>query len=629
MRFCINKLILWQKDGKRRELKFLENKVNVITGDSGTGKSEIISIIEYCLFSSEVDITEVKINDNVLWYGINFTINENIYTIARYRIEDNEPSDKYFFSPLGKIPTHEEIEPNSAAETIKPIIETEFGVTEKTVFHYGGKNISPGSKISFKYFLMFCILSGDIISSSRGFFDTKNDLRNQEALDRIFDLVTKIKSEEDMALSDELDKQKKSLSSLERKRDKENAMLESFNKQVHLLVKQAANLGMLEVNDTNNDFLLSELNRIKSSFNQIVKVDDSRVEELNDLLKQRNGKISLKRKLLTFNNEFDLYLKLANQEKENLLSAEKFTNEFNRVLDIPEVNLLKAQLDYELSEIKKVSKSKTKIVSKINRQVIKLETEIVALNEKVDLLNRDIVRSNEIFQKQLRFVGQLEVILSQMEEAKAVDDYTNQINQLNDAIEALENILVDYKEKKAEIIQLINEIIQNYLDFVGPSFEDYNGYKADFDHKSKSLRLREPKSLKHNKVGSSSNHMFLHLCLFLGLQDFFIRNDSRYIPSWLVLDQPSRPYYGGDGSSKELGKGDGSKDHRTDEAKINKMLELLVYFSNIINEDYKKNFQIIMLEHIPVSTWEKDDALNKKIHLVEEFRDGNALVKIR
>ncbi len=55
---------------------------------------------------------------------------------------------------------------------------------------------------------MFCILSGDIISSSRGFFDTKNDLRNQEALDRIFDLVTKIKSEEDMALSEELAKQK-------------------------------------------------------------------------------------------------------------------------------------------------------------------------------------------------------------------------------------------------------------------------------------------------------------------------------------------------------------------------------------------------------------------------------------
>ncbi|WP_195517041.1 AAA family ATPase [Enterococcus dispar] len=102
MRFCINKLILWQKDGQRRELKFLENRINVITGDSGTGKSEIISIIEYCLFSSEVDITEVKINENVLWYGINFTINENMYTIARYRIEDNEPSDNYFSHLLVK-----------------------------------------------------------------------------------------------------------------------------------------------------------------------------------------------------------------------------------------------------------------------------------------------------------------------------------------------------------------------------------------------------------------------------------------------------------------------------------------------------------------------------------------------
>ena len=92
MRFCINKVLLWQKNGRLRELKFKENKINIITGDSSTGKSEIISIIEYCLFSSEADITEVKINENVDWYGINFTIEDECYTLARYRIEDDEPS---------------------------------------------------------------------------------------------------------------------------------------------------------------------------------------------------------------------------------------------------------------------------------------------------------------------------------------------------------------------------------------------------------------------------------------------------------------------------------------------------------------------------------------------------------
>jgi hypothetical protein len=56
------------------------------------------------------------------------------------------------------------------------------------------------------------------------------------------------------------------------------------------------------------------------------------------------------------------------------------------------------------------------------------------------------------------------------------------------------------------------------------------------------------------------------------------------------------------------------------------MLSLLVNFAHIINNELQKNFQIIMLEHIPVSMWGNNQDLNDKIYLVEEFRDGNALV---
>ena len=169
-------------------------------------------------------------------------------------------------------------------------------------------------------------------------------------------------------------------------------------------------------------------------------------------------------------------------------------------------------------------------------------------------------------------------------------------------------------------------MIQGYLKQAEDSMSDYAGYLSDFDYRQKTLRLRAPKSDKPTKVGSSSNHMFMHISLFLGLQEYFIRNHNKYVPSWLVLDQPSRPYYGGDGDTKKLGKGDGSIDPRTDTARILNMLKLLASFSDVINKDLQKNFQIIMLEHIPASMWENDLYLKDKIYLVEEFRDGNALV---
>ena len=56
MRFYINKLLLWLKDGSLRTLKFENDKVNVITGNSKTGKTAILEIIDYCLCGSNAVI---------------------------------------------------------------------------------------------------------------------------------------------------------------------------------------------------------------------------------------------------------------------------------------------------------------------------------------------------------------------------------------------------------------------------------------------------------------------------------------------------------------------------------------------------------------------------------------------
>ncbi|MED1170297.1 AAA family ATPase, partial [Bacillus paranthracis] len=186
MKFYIKKLILWLRNGENREYDFLPNKVNVITGESGTGKSEILSIIDYCFFYSRADITEEKINENVNWYGIQFVINDKTYTIARGKIVKRKVSSEYYFSPQGDIPNIPKS--NFGEKELKLIIEKEFGITERTVFPYGGKKISLGSKISFRYFFMFNTQSGDTIDHSEVFFDKQNNDKYREALERIFEL---------------------------------------------------------------------------------------------------------------------------------------------------------------------------------------------------------------------------------------------------------------------------------------------------------------------------------------------------------------------------------------------------------------------------------------------------------
>lgn len=62
MKAILKKIVLFSKDGKKREV-LLEKGLNIITGDSKTGKSALLEIVDYCLFSSRSTIPKGKITD--------------------------------------------------------------------------------------------------------------------------------------------------------------------------------------------------------------------------------------------------------------------------------------------------------------------------------------------------------------------------------------------------------------------------------------------------------------------------------------------------------------------------------------------------------------------------------------
>ena len=85
MIFYLDQMILWLKTGKKRVLKFENDKVNIVTGNSKTGKTAILEILDYCFCGSSetVTISREHIGENVIWYGVKFHINDKTYTIAR------------------------------------------------------------------------------------------------------------------------------------------------------------------------------------------------------------------------------------------------------------------------------------------------------------------------------------------------------------------------------------------------------------------------------------------------------------------------------------------------------------------------------------------------------------------
>ena len=102
MIFYINRIVLWLKNGEKRCLKFKKNKVNIVTGNSKTGKTAILEIIDYCLCSTHHNISEEYIGENVVWYGLDFYINNKHYFIARGDTRNN--SSEFYFSATGVEP---------------------------------------------------------------------------------------------------------------------------------------------------------------------------------------------------------------------------------------------------------------------------------------------------------------------------------------------------------------------------------------------------------------------------------------------------------------------------------------------------------------------------------------------
>lgn len=117
-----------------------------------------------------------------------------------------------------------------------------------------------------------------------------------------------------------------------------------------------------------------------------------------------------------------------------------------------------------------------------------------------------------------------------------------QIEALQSSLDSLH--VMDATENKAMFVKLLEEIIQISINFAGGVLENYQKYHPVFDYTQKALLLRRPMTDFIENVGSSSNHMFMHLFLFLGLHEAIKRKKTPFVPSYLIIDQPSRPYWG-------------------------------------------------------------------------------------
>ena len=167
MNFYISKIRLWfRQGGEPRDLEFFNDKVNVITGDSSTGKSSVLKIIDYCLLSERSTIVEDVINENVAWYGLVFYVDDIPYTIIRQAPTVESAEMKVLFREGEYLPD----EPLADLDDIR----AKAMVKMNELFHINSKlKLESKVKQHFRHNLIFNYLTEDIIATE----STYQDLR--------------------------------------------------------------------------------------------------------------------------------------------------------------------------------------------------------------------------------------------------------------------------------------------------------------------------------------------------------------------------------------------------------------------------------------------------------------------
>ncbi|EAP6693983.1 DUF3732 domain-containing protein [Salmonella enterica] len=588
-------------DSTLRNLELKENKVNVITGDSGKGKSSILAIIDYCLLSSSSDgISKTNVDNFVNWYGIRLSINGKYFTICR-KATHFEEDDLVYFDKNGDIP---QIPINNIKkDVLKEHLNYEFGINSSLKIPYGGRFIQQGSKVSYRYFIPHCFIDQTTLTSSEHLYSKISDLKTRERIDRTFDMALGSENAETMIMRTRLEELQRNLARIEYKQSASKDSYFNFESEIESLYDRACYFGLISENRKNEPTVSDKLENLKAIVNY---KDINEIPAINERTKIEKELFLLKKELTDINEYIETnteYKKFLKDNQDSLLIAKYLDDNYSEILYTKNIYSIIKSLLNQSSEIKKAiaEKGQNSLISKTNAKRKELELKISSLSKKLTTVSDEKITPIELY----RFMGELSSEIKQIVVLPKYD-YTDTIEKITTKIDELESKITDNNAFKEYTLSLLNGKIKEI--FTRMPLKGFEDATPIFNKAKKTLDLINKNQVeKMIDIGSASNYMYVHVAYFLALHELVRDRNVPWVPRFLVIDQPSTPYFSTAGKKTD--------DFASLDAALNEI--------NSFVEKMRSHggFQIILLEHIEESYWLDREMTN--FTLVDNELRGN------
>lgn len=616
MNSYIKSIIIFNKDGEKRIVP-LKQGVNIITGESKTGKSALVEIIDYCLCSTRCTIPKGKITDFAYLYTLVMSIGKSSYIVARYTGENMYKM--HFIKECQDFDTN--VLELTYFKDRSPISYKDAQYEMECALGLFVSNVSTDSeekekKASLRNMVSYLFQHQNLMASKFALFYRFSDYyKRKEVIDQ-FPVFAGMIGQEYYSDLIQLSTLKAKLKQKEKKQKANEKGAEYIRENLQVLLRNYYALlgrdfddnmtlqGMLKVANNLPDFDDSQLFgevKITEHYNKLnAELEKLRNEEREILLKIKNtGNASL-----TGNNFSEMLKELKEQTKVSAIETDKYIcpicgHDCQEIAE-RDAALIEATewLDQELKLTEKYTTDFSEDVRKLEEEHSKIEEKIREIWNQIKVIEQKFISSKSLVSKRekVHYAKAKIAVCTEMNGSGIFDMVDEDIEKINIQIKVLEKKIkefdVETKMSKAQsfLSDNMNRLAKT-LDFE----EEYQPINLNFGLIDGSFDLYQYQNNSEKvflyEMGSGANWVSCHIALFLSFLHYFAKQKNSPMPLFMFFDQPSQVYFPqGNINSSEI--------TQSDIAAVNKMYKTIFDEIKEIERETGILPQIIIVDHV-------------------------------
>ncbi|MBF9263701.1 DUF3732 domain-containing protein [Paracidovorax cattleyae] len=637
----IRAIVTYSHDGSHRIVPFATGRVNIISGDSRTGKSAILGIIEYCFGASEIDVPEGKVRRNVAWFGLLLQTHRGQAFVARQLpVGDGKSNEAVYVQADTEvtIPPAGALRQTTNREGLRSLLASWSGLSDYLHEPPPGQTRAPLAA-TISHALTFCLQSQNEIAQRRHLFHGSSDRFVAQAIKDTLPYFLGAVTDDYVAKQQELKRVRTEIRQIERRLVEAASIRGEGLGRADTLLAEAKAVGLSTLSDGASwQEKIDALRTIQNTALPSAVSEAGENQEFRRLstvrselvLEQRALQLTLER-ARGFEGSSKGYTAEAREHAARLSAVTVFEHDalghacplclqgLPEASQVPSIGDLRAAQDY----IGERSGAMDSATPRIATAIQEVETQLAGVRQRLDdnrVLLTAVKRANQRLQlasdteaRRAMVLGRISLYMENIPQMPDLSEQQARLTSLRVQETALD---------KAVSSDTIQAKMESCLSNVNRHLSDY-AQRIDLEYSDSPLRL-DPRALTivadtpdrpvpMREIGSGENHVGYHIVAHLALHTWFAGR-GRPVPAFLLLDQLSQAHF-----SPDTVPGENVSQEKID-ADRQAVKRLFGLIFDVV-DSLEGKFQVIITDHPDFSD---DPRFQQAVR--ERWRDGLKLV---